>query len=114
MRLLEVARGALGACEILAPDAVAAHLLGLRSDPPANATLRVLGVRHVAQAAALICADTAITHRVGGVVDLLHALSMAGLAAVDSSRRRAASIDCCVAGCFAVLEFVAAGRASRH
>lgn len=78
---------------------------------------RVLGVRHLAQAVlttAARCANPASRAPVacGAGVDLLHASTMVGLAAVDREARRVALVDAGVESTLGLAGIVAAGRSS--
>ena len=73
--------------------------LGLSSDRRAMATMRVLGLRHLVQAAVVGGRGQHI--RSGALVDLLHGVSMLLLARIDTRRRKAALIDASVAFAFA-------------
>jgi len=98
---LALARAAWGSSLLLAPRG----LLRSADVPSAGAgrqVVRVLGVRHLVQAAAQ--AGGSGRHRGGALVDLLHGLSVLALAAVDSRRRRAALADAALAAGFAVWE----------
>jgi hypothetical protein len=65
--------------------------------------VRVLGVRHLLQAAAQTGGGR--HYRDGALIDLLHALSMLLLAAVNAGRRRAAVVDAAIAGSFLAWEW---------
>jgi len=73
--------------------------LGLSSDRRAMTTMRVLGLRHLVQAAAVEGRGQRV--RGGVLVDLLHGVSMLLLACFDARRRKAALLDACVAFAFA-------------
>ena len=101
--LLEILRALYGLLELTAPDAVSGAVLGKRPDKHLRVVLRILGARHLVQAA-LSAKDPRAVHTLGGTVDLLHAASMLGLGLVDRRRRRAATIDAAVAALFAAGE----------
>ena len=65
--------------------------------------VRVLGVRHLLQAAAQACGSG--RYRGGALIDLLHGLSMLLLAVIDAERRRVEVVDAAVAGCFLASEW---------
>ena len=73
--------------------------LGLSSDRRAITTMRVLGLRHLVQAAAVGGRGQRV--RGGALVDLLHGVSMLLLACFDTRRRKAALLDAGVAFAFA-------------
>jgi hypothetical protein len=79
----------------------AARLLRSLGSPVTAAgirVVRVLGIRHLLQAAAQAAGKG--RGRVGALVDSLHGISMLVLATVDTKRRRAALVDAAVAGGF--------------
>ncbi|MBU8861713.1 MULTISPECIES: hypothetical protein [unclassified Micromonospora] len=71
--------------------------------PAALATLRVLGARHLAQAALTVRRPAPGTFLAGAAVDGIHALASLALAAADRRQRYAALADTAVAGVWAVL-----------
>jgi hypothetical protein len=103
-----VAGAVWGATLAIAPYRVIAAL-GVPQPPPVGlvTAARVLGVRHLLQAAIL---ERRLGHRPGssarpaGAVDLLHAASMLALAAVDPPRRRPALVSATVATALAIGE----------
>ncbi|MGT2462601.1 hypothetical protein [Sinomonas atrocyanea] len=103
MRPLETVRAAYGVTELLAPGAVERLLLGHAPDERARRVIRVLGGRHLLQA--LVTARGGRTlHRLGGGVDVIHAVTMAALAGADPRRRRAAAVNAAIALVFAAGE----------
>ena len=74
--------------------------------------VRVLGTRHLVQAAMTARAPNALVLRAGAQVDLAHAASMLALGAVGRPLRRAQLADGLVAAIFAALG--AAGSAARR
>jgi hypothetical protein len=100
MRPSDAVRLTYGLVLILAPRRVASTL-GASLDGRATATARVLGVRHVAQAAVL-SSDRGVQLRpVAQWVDRLHAGSMLLLAAWAPGRERVALTDATIAASFA-------------
>jgi hypothetical protein len=89
--------------------AVPGLLIGLTGDRPGRrecAVARVLGVRHLMQAAITVAAERAglnspVVLGGGAAVDLLHAASMLALGAVDTGVRRTALTDAAVETGFA-------------
>ena len=75
----------------------------------ARRVARVLGIRHLAQAAIMAWAPEPQVVAVGSVIDLCHAASMLALAAASQSLRRAELADALVAATLAVAEPVSAG-----
>jgi hypothetical protein len=66
------------------------RLTGAAPSPVACRLLRVLGARHLAQAAVTAARPGPASLRAGSVVDILHAASCAGLAVADPRWRRPA------------------------
>lgn len=98
---LPLVRFAYGAALLTVPGA----LIGLAGGHPASArakrVARVLGARHCLQALLVGRARTPSARELAVPVDALHALSMAGMAALDRTYRRAEIVDCCIAAAFA-------------
>jgi hypothetical protein len=111
---LPVARGAYGALLLCAPDAA----IGLCGPRPASVSARnvarLLGVRHLIQAALTARMPDAMVLAVGSGVDVAHAVSMLALAAASRPLRRAGLADGLVAVSFAVAGAAAAGYAGRR
>jgi hypothetical protein len=104
---VELVRGAWGACELLMPARLAKLTLARAGDSRERLVVRILGGRHVAQAALTARAEP-VVHMLGGAVDLTHSASMVLLALVDRRRRRAAATSAAVALAFGVVEIVGA------
>ena len=79
-----------------------AYGLSLLTRP--GAMNKALGGRMVLQGGATLWADDELAHAGGGLVDVLHAVSMVGLAAVSSTRRREALHAALTATGFAAAE----------
>lgn len=109
MNRLETIRASYGLAQLLAPNAVARRLTCRNVDDRERFVTRVLGVRHLLQAAVLVNGSRR-AHRLGAAVDALHAASMVGLALVDRSRRRQAWTSAATASAFAAAEYVLHGR----
>jgi hypothetical protein len=105
---LTAVRAVLGAAELLAPRALTRVALGTALDGGGLAAVRVLGARHLAQAAAGGADPGRTATRLGATVDALHAASMLALAAADRRWRRAALTSASVAGALAVAGVVRA------
>lgn len=71
-------------------------------------TLRVLGLRHLAQAALALRRPTPLVLAAGAAADGLHALTAVGLAGLDRRQRRLALLDTAVAASWMVLGIRAA------
>ena len=76
------------------------------------ATMRVLGLRHLVQAA--VVGGRGQHVRGGALVDLLHGVSMLLLACIDTRRRKAALLDAGVAFAFAAGGLTTADRGRRR
>ena len=86
-------------CLLLVVPSGLTRALGLSSDRRAMMTMRALGLRHLIQAAAVWGRGQGV--RGGALVDLLHGVSMLGLARFDTRRRKTALLDAGVAFAFA-------------
>jgi hypothetical protein len=74
--------------------------------------VRILGARHLAQAAVSVRWPTRRILAASAATDVAHAASMIALAVLDQRRRRVAIIDALVATTFAAAGIAAAGRSS--
>jgi len=104
---LQVIRSGYGLALVLAPGPVIRLATGR---PPGRRTrwaARVLGTRHLVQAALTAAAPMPAVFAVGGQVDTLHATSMLLLAAVSQGGRRAALTDALTEAGFAAAGFSA-------
>lgn len=108
---LPLIRFAYGATLLAAPGALIHLADGHPADARARRVARVLGARHCLQAVLAGRSRAPIVPELAVAVDLLHALSMAGLAVFDHSNRRAEIIDGCVATAFAGAQARALRRA---
>jgi hypothetical protein len=101
MAAMRVVRAGVGAVYLLAPEWIPS-LLDVRVDSRARVVVRILGARHLIQAALV---SSAPKRRwalgLGAVVDLTHAISMVGLGVADRRRRRLAVADAGAASAFA-------------
>jgi hypothetical protein len=103
-RLVGIGHLAIGTWLLARPAAVAAALSRTGDTPPDVRVVRLLGVRSLAQGAAITAAPSARMLTAGGLVDALHALSMIPVAAVSRRNRRAAALSCAVATLAAAAE----------
>lgn len=85
--------------------AVPRWILGRLGRPTgvAVATLRVLGLRHVAQGALALRRPTPLVLAAGAAADGLHALTTVGTAVLDRRQRRFALLDTAIAASWMVL-----------
>ena len=109
-RQLATARTAWGALLVLAPAVPLRALTGGREPAGGPTLLRLLGARHLLQAALTMAAPTRGTLRLGAVADALHAASGLAFAAIDDRERRAALLDAAVAAAWAAASVLAAPR----
>lgn len=105
----ELTRLVWGGLLLAAPDQVLRVMGGDPGSTPST-ILRVLGVRHLVQAAVLLRWPTPEAFRLGAVADGLHALTAVALIA-DRRRRRVALTDAAVATGWTIHDGVAASRA---
>jgi hypothetical protein len=106
--LLQPARACYGGALLVAPGPVIRWCTGRPASPRTRAVARVLGARHLLQAAVTIGAGpSAESLGLGAAVDMVHATSMAGLALVDRRVRRATLTDALIE-----ITFAAAGLSS--
>lgn len=103
-------RAGYGGLLVLAPGAVGR--LGRREsiDERTRRVARILGARHLAQAAVSSRAGGYPVLALGAALDLLHASSMGVLGVLDRSHRRTATLDALIAASFAVAGLLAARR----
>jgi hypothetical protein len=102
------ARMAWGGLLLVLPYPVL-RLLG-RPTPLAAATMRVLALRHLVQAAVTMRRPTPRVLMVGAAGDALHASTALALAAVDRRQRRISLLDTVIATIWIALDI----RAARH
>jgi hypothetical protein len=106
--LLQPARACYGGALLVAPGPVIRWCTGHPAGPRTRAVARVLGARHLLQAAVTTGAGpSAESLGLGAAIDIVHAASMAGLAMVDRRVRRATLADALIE-----LAFAAAGVSS--
>ena len=106
---IPLARAGYGAALLCAPGPLIRVCTGRSPGSRARRVARVLGIRHLAQAAITAAAPGPRMITAGSVIDLCHAASMLGLAAVDKSLRPAELADALVATALAVAEAASAG-----
>jgi hypothetical protein len=102
--LVPLARAGYGAALLCAPGPMIGVVTGLPPSKRARQVARVLGVRHLAQAAITALNPGPEIVALGVVVDLLHAASMFAFAAVVPDLRRAELADALAATTLAVAE----------
>jgi len=100
-RWIELGRAAWGLAMLAAPRPVLEHVGGITVDQPSVAVARMLGARHLAQAALSGVDPSPEVLALGVWVDTIHALTAAALALADRSRARAGLIDMGVAAVWA-------------
>ena len=104
VRPTEAVRAAYGLLEIVAPSLPAERALGVRRDRTERRVARLLGARHLTQAVVTTLVDSPRARLVGGGVDALHAVTMAGWAITDRRRGRQAWAEALTATLFAAAE----------
>jgi hypothetical protein len=107
--LVPLVRAAYGVALLCAPGYLVRACTGQFPSPRARRVVRVLAVRHLAQAAITVWAPGPDTVVVGAAVDVLHSASMFAFAAATQPLRRAELADALAAATLAV-----AGPATRN
>jgi hypothetical protein len=106
--LLPAIRAGYGVTLIAAPGAVIHLATGRRPGRRECRVARLLGARHLVQAAVSACAPRPGVLTAGAGIDALHTASMIMLAAVDRGARRAALMDAVAESLFAAAGFSSA------
>lgn len=101
LRLLTAVRALWGAALLIAPDTVLTRLPHQDIDRPDRIFARVLGARHVIQAAITNRCDTRHGILTGAAVDATHATATAILARLAPARRTLALTDVAIAAALA-------------
>jgi hypothetical protein len=102
--LVPLARAGYGAALLCAPGPMIGVVTGQPPSRRARRVARVLGVRHLAQAAITVLNPGPEVVALGVIVDLLHAASMFAFAAVVPDLRQAELADALAATTLAVAE----------
>jgi hypothetical protein len=102
---LQLVRAGYGAALLLVPGPAIRLATGRPASPGTRRIARVLGARHLVQAALTAAAPSSAVFAAGSQVDTVHAASMFLLAAVSRPGRRPALTDALTEAAFA-----AAGR----
>jgi hypothetical protein len=106
-RTLTLIRLGYGLLQISAPNLVPARLLGQPLCRRELVVVRLLGARHLLQAAVTAAVPTPAVLRIGAGVDAAHATSMI-VAALDPRRRRPVIAEMLCASAFGVAGLLAA------
>ena len=101
-RALTAVRAGWGAVLVLCPAAVTGAVSGGPVDHRTVVAARVLGARHLLEAAVVTYRPVPVVTAVGASVDAAHALTMGALAVADPGRRRLAATTAVAAAGFAV------------
>jgi hypothetical protein len=109
-RGLQVVRAAYGAALVLAPGPAIRVATGHLPSRRACRVARVLGTRHLIQAALTAAAPEPAVLAVGGQLDVVHTASMLLLAAVSPAGRRAALTDALTEAALAAAGFAASSQ----
>jgi hypothetical protein len=105
VRPVEIVRGVWGAALVATPRPILARLHHLPVDAVSVAVARVLGMRHLLQAAVTATSPGRELLTLGVLTDIAHALST-GLLLGDRARRRGALTEGAIAGGFALVELL--------
>lgn len=105
LRAIELGRAAWGAALLAAPGPVLGRVHHLQIDTKSLVTARILGGRHLAQAALSGIEPTPEVLAMGVWVDSVHALSAVALAVADRSRARAGLADATIAAVWAAFGY---------
>ncbi|GIF42655.1 hypothetical protein [Actinoplanes xinjiangensis] len=97
MRISTTARVVWGGALLIAPQALLRAGAGRDASRAAITVARVLGARHLLQAAVTMAAPTPRVVAFGAVVDALHAVQQLTLAVVSPRWRAAALVDTAIA-----------------
>ncbi|MFV9452720.1 hypothetical protein ACNJ7E_04505 [Rhodococcus sp. NM-2] len=108
-RTVVIARLGYGLLQLSAPNLMPTHVLGQPLRRRDQAVLRLLGARHLLQAAVTTAMPTPSVLRYGASVDAAHAASMI-VAALDRRRRRTAIAEMVCASGFTIAGVRAARR----
>jgi hypothetical protein len=100
-RSIEILRGAWGVALLAIPDRILGAVHGLRIDTRSRTVARILGARHLTQAALSGYRPSPEVLAMGVWVDTVHALTALGLAAGDHRRIRAGLADTAIAATWA-------------
>lgn len=111
VRGLRVVRAAYGAALVLAPGPAIRVATGRLPSRRARRVARVLGARHLIQAALTAAAPEPAVLEIGGQLDAVHTASMLLLAAVSPAGRRAALTDALTEAALAAAGFWASAAA---
>lgn len=106
--MLNAIRAGYGLARLIRPEPLSDQQSDGDYDSGAHAVDRLLGTRHLVQAAVSQAAPTERVLVLGAGVDLLHAAGMLAVAGVSGGRRRAALAETVAALGFAVAGIVAA------
>ena len=110
-QVLPAARACYGGILLLAPGPVIRLCTGGPASARAQNVTRVLGVRHLVQAALTAGAPPGTARLgIGAAVDLTHAASMVGLALLDRTVRRPTLVDAAIETLLAAAGLAGADR----
>ncbi|OBJ00983.1 hypothetical protein A5659_24345 [Mycobacterium sp. 1165196.3] len=113
IRAIELIRAGWGAVLLAAPAEVLDHIHGVQVDRKALVVTRILGARHLTQAALSGVNPGPEVLAAGVWVDVVHSATALGLAVLDRRRARGGVTDAAVAATWAALGWrhLRAGRA---
>jgi hypothetical protein len=110
--LLELARASYGAALVMAPGTLTYLATGRSVGRRGRRVARLLGTRHLVQAAVTAFVPVRGVFALGAAVDAVHAGSMLLLAAADPVARDAALTDALAEAAFAAAGWSAAGKSA--
>jgi hypothetical protein len=108
-RAVQLLRTGYGAALLFAPGPTIQLATGRRPDRRTGQVARLLGARHLAQAAATAALPYPGVFALGATVDAVHAASMVLLGAVSRQARRTALTDALPEAAFASLTAASSG-----
>lgn len=109
-RVFAAVRAGWGAVLVLCPDAVVGSASGRSPTSATRVVARILGARHLAQAAAGLEWHSQTARDLGLATDMLHALTGLGFAMLPTGWRRGALLDASLAAAFAATSADSAER----
>ncbi|BBX08215.1 hypothetical protein [Mycolicibacterium aichiense] len=112
MNWLALTRAGFGVAVLVAPDEVAGHVGDRDLSNGTRTAMRILGGRLLAESAVCALRPTRCVLKMEAVVDVIHGVTMGGVAVLsrNDSRRRAAGANVATATAFTVADVIAVRR----
>ncbi len=107
---LTAVRTLWGTVLLVVPEAILQDLPHERVDRPARVVARVLGLRHLTEAAVTGRRNSSTLIRAGAIVDAIHATTFAALAALRPDRRKLALTNVATASALAAAGVIESRR----